>query len=154
MYMNGYSIVSFSHYNDVIMSAIASQITNLTIVISTFYSGADQRKHQSFASLAFVRGIHRWPVNYPHKGQWRAKCSIWWRHHVFVVYVFCWLHEKSLLTHLPIHYTCNSFVDIYKPRWLVWPNRWINSLAPHRFERLRYRSRNCPQVIVTGPHWW
>ena len=36
--------------------------------ISTVYSGADQRKHQSSASLAFVRGIHRWPVNSPHKG--------------------------------------------------------------------------------------
>ena len=31
------------------------------------YSGTDQRKHQSSASLAFVRGIHRRPVNSPHK---------------------------------------------------------------------------------------
>ena len=53
-----------SHYCDVIMGAMASQITSLTIVYST---GADQRKHQSSASLAFVRGIHRWPVNSPHK---------------------------------------------------------------------------------------
>ena len=52
------------HYNDVIISAMASQITCLTIV----YSGADQRKQQSSASLAFVRGIHRWPVNSAHKG--------------------------------------------------------------------------------------
>ena len=56
------------HYSDVIMGAIASQITSLTIVYSSVYSGADQRKHQSSASLAFVRGIHRRPVNYPHKG--------------------------------------------------------------------------------------
>ena len=56
-----------SHYGDVIMSAIASQITSLTIVYSTVYSDADQRKHQSSASLAFVRGIHRGPVNSPHK---------------------------------------------------------------------------------------
>ena len=55
------------HYNDVIMGAIASQITRLTIVYSTVYSDADQRKHQSSASLAFVRGIHRRPVNSPHK---------------------------------------------------------------------------------------
>ena len=48
------------------MSAMASQITSLTMVNSTVYSGADQRKHQSSASLAFVRGIHRWPVNSPH----------------------------------------------------------------------------------------
>ena len=56
------------HYSDVIMDAMASQITSLTIVYSTVYLGTDQRKHQSSASLAFVRGIHRWPVNSPHKG--------------------------------------------------------------------------------------
>ena len=61
------------------MSAMASQITSLTIVYTTVYSrrrskkttvysGTDQRRHQSFASLAFVREIHRWPVNSPHKG--------------------------------------------------------------------------------------
>ena len=44
-----------------------SQITSLTIVYSIVYSDADQRKHQSFASLAVVRGIHRGPVNSPHK---------------------------------------------------------------------------------------
>ena len=49
------------------MGAMASQITSLTIVYSTVYSGADHRKHQSPVSLAFVRGIHRWPVNSPHK---------------------------------------------------------------------------------------
>ena len=49
------------------MGTMASQITNLTIVYSTVYSGADQRKHQSSASLAFVRGIRRGPVNSPHK---------------------------------------------------------------------------------------
>ena len=50
------------------MGAIASQITSLTIVYPTVYSGADQSKHQSSASLAFVRRIHRGPVNFPHKG--------------------------------------------------------------------------------------
>ena len=55
------------HYSDVIMGTMASQITSLTIVYSTVYSSADQRKHQSSASLAFVRGIHRGPVNTPHK---------------------------------------------------------------------------------------
>ena len=44
------------------------QITSVTIVYSTICSGVDQRKHQSSASLVFVRGIHRWPVNSPHKG--------------------------------------------------------------------------------------
>ena len=59
--------VSVPHYNDVIMSTVVSQITSLTIVYSTIYLGAHQRRHQSSASLAFVRGIHRWPVNSPHK---------------------------------------------------------------------------------------
>ena len=49
------------------MGAIASQITSLTIVYSTVYSDADARKRQSSAALAFVRGIHRGPVNAPHK---------------------------------------------------------------------------------------
>ena len=56
------------------MDAMASQITSLTIVYSTVYSGADQRKQQSSASLAFVRGIHRWPVNSPHKWPVTRKC--------------------------------------------------------------------------------
>ena len=62
-----YYIKCPSHYDDVIMSAIASQITSLTIVYSTVYPGADQSKHQSSASLAFVRGINRGPVNSPPK---------------------------------------------------------------------------------------
>ena len=60
--------IGSKHYNDVIKSTIVSQITSLTIVYSTVYSGADQRKHQSSASLAFVQGIHRGPVNSLHKG--------------------------------------------------------------------------------------
>ena len=78
------------HYNDVRMDAVASHITGLTIVYSTVGTGAASRKHQSSASLAFVRGIHRWPVMSPHK--WpvtrkmfpfhdvimRKECFYWW----------------------------------------------------------------------------
>ena len=56
-----------SHYKDVIMGAIASQITSLTIVYPIVHSDAHQRKHQSSASLVFVLRIHRGPVNSPHK---------------------------------------------------------------------------------------
>ena len=56
-----------NHYCDVIMGTVASQITSLTIVYTAVYSDADQSKHQSSASLAFVWGIHRRPVNSPHK---------------------------------------------------------------------------------------
>ena len=82
--IKGCLFVSF-HYTDVIMTTMASQITSLTVVCSTVYSDADQRKHQSSASLAFVWGIHRdrW---IPHtKGQLRRKCfhlmtsSCWWK---------------------------------------------------------------------------
>ena len=81
------------HYNEVIMSAMAYQITSLMVVYSTIYSGADQRKHQSSASLAFVRGIHRWPMNSPRKGPvtrkmfpldgviicvWQSGCCLSW----------------------------------------------------------------------------
>ena len=55
------------HYCDAMMGIVSSQITSLTIVYSTVYSDADQSKHQSCVSLAFVWGIHRGPVNSPHK---------------------------------------------------------------------------------------
>ena len=76
------------HYNDVIMGAIASQITSLTIVYSTVYSGTDESKHQSSASLAFVRGIHRGHGEFPAQMASNAEnVSIWWRHHAATVKV-------------------------------------------------------------------
>ena len=60
--------VSSSHHSDAIMIAMASQITGVLFVCSTVCSGAGQRKHHSYESLAFVTGIHRWPVDSPHKG--------------------------------------------------------------------------------------
>ena len=65
------------HYSDVMMGTMASQITSLAIVYSIVYSGADQRKHQSSASLAFVRGIHRWPMNSPQQGPVTRKNFQW-----------------------------------------------------------------------------
>ena len=68
-YSEGYGAKSTSqnHCNDVIMSAVASQITSVSIVCLAVGSGADQWKHQSSASLSFVRGIHRSLVNSAHK---------------------------------------------------------------------------------------
>ena len=76
------------------MGAMASQITSLVIEYSTVYSEEDQRKHQSSASLAFVRGIHRGPVtglcagNSPGTGEFPAQMasnaeniSISWHYH-------------------------------------------------------------------------
>ena len=63
-------------YNDVIMTMMASKYNSLTVVYLIVHLGADQRKHQSSASLASVRGIHqdRWIPT--------QNVSIWWRHHV------------------------------------------------------------------------
>ena len=69
MYTKQKTIWKTCHYSNVTMSLKASQITGVSMVCSTVCFGADQRKHQSSASLAFARGIHRWPVNSPHKGE-------------------------------------------------------------------------------------
>ena len=66
------------------MGMMASQITSLTIVYSKVYSGADQRKHESSASRAFVQGIHRGPGTSEFPAQMASNAenvSIWWRHH-------------------------------------------------------------------------
>ena len=93
------------HYNDVLMGTIASQITSLTIVYSIVYSDADQRKHQSSPSLAFVRGIHRGKVNSPHK--W----PVTWKMFPFddVIMFWYWL----VICSVPSHYLhqCWSIVD-------------------------------------------
>ena len=67
---------TINHYCGVIMGAMVSQITILTIVYSIVYSDAYQRKHQSSASLAFVQGIHRSQM-----ASNAENVSIWWRHH-------------------------------------------------------------------------
>ena len=54
--------------SDVLMSAMAHQMTGASFFYSTVCSVAEHRKHQSFASLAFVRGMHQWLLNCPHKG--------------------------------------------------------------------------------------
>ena len=56
-----------SHYNDVIISAMASQVTSVLNAYSPICSDRDQRKLQSSAPLAFIRGIHQWPVDSSHK---------------------------------------------------------------------------------------
>ena len=63
----GISMILRHHYSDVAMYSVVSQIAGVSIVCPIFYLGAGQRKHQSSVSLAFVKGIHRWPVNSPHK---------------------------------------------------------------------------------------
>ena len=79
-------------YTDVIMTTMASQITSLTVVYSTVYSDADQRNHQSSASLAFVWGIHRDRWIPRTKGQLRGKCfhlmtSSWFMTYIYIYFI-------------------------------------------------------------------
>ena len=109
------------HYNDVIMTTIASQITSLTVVYSTVYSDADQRKHQSSASLAFVRGIHRDRWIPRTKGQLRGKCF-------HLMTSSCLLDRRLLYWHGHIEASCDHFVLLVRG-WcfslnhesIVWP---------------------------------
>ena len=68
MLMKGPLNNSCLHYGAVIMRTMASQITSISTVCSVVFSGAHQRKHQGSASLTFVKGIHQWSVDSPHKG--------------------------------------------------------------------------------------
>ena len=88
-----------SHCSDVIMGAVTSQITSLTIVYSTVYSDADQTKHQSSASPAFVRGIHRGPVNSPHK--WPVTRKMFSFDDVIMIWVktLHWWHNHNKTKH-------------------------------------------------------
>ena len=110
------------HYTDVIMTTIASQITSLTVVYSTVYSDADQRKHQSSASLAFVWGIHRDRWIPRTKGQLRGKC--------FHLMTSSWFVEfLGPVVHIP------SWDGSRKSFWYstalleVWV--WITTFIPH-----------------------
>ena len=102
------------HYNDAIMGAMASQITNLGIVYSTVYSGTDQRKYQSFAPLACVRGIHRWPVNSLHNGPVTQK-----------MFSF----DDVIIPYYDRHNCCNSICcrrDTSEPRLILTAHSNIN----------------------------
>ena len=67
------------------MGAMVYQITDLTIVYSAVYSGADQRKHQSSTPLAFVPGIHRTGKFTAQIASNAENVSIWWRHHGIIL---------------------------------------------------------------------
>ena len=78
------------YYSNVMVKAMASQITDVSIAYSTVRSGANQRKQQSSASLAFVRGGSPMTGEFPAQRAGNAEnVSIWCRHHVYWSYVTC-----------------------------------------------------------------
>ena len=114
------SLLALDHYNDVIMDAIVSEITSLTIVYSIVYSDAYQRKHQSSASLAFVRGFHREPVNSPHK--WPVTRKMFPFDDVIMTRMFhdSWVINLALDVLVP---------SIARPATWHWPCRIRSSLS-------------------------
>ena len=102
------------HHSDVTMGAIASQINSLTSVYSTVYSDADQREHQSSASLAFVHGIHRWLVNSLQK--WPV---------LRIMFPFDDVIMQMMLVTQPWIIWLNKFI------WRWW-NHWTNIIKQNR----------------------
>ena len=99
------------HYSDVIMSTIASQITGVLIVCSTVWSGADQRKHQSSASLAFVRGNPPVTCGLPSQMANNAEnVYIWWRHREWSLWPFFVLRMQN-----PTHFSSKKKYRKYGP---------------------------------------
>ena len=123
------------HYIDVIMTMMASQITSLTVVYSIVYSGADQRKHQSSASLAFVRGIHRDRWIPRTNGQWRGKCFH--------------LMTSSWLSHMKLQLSCCVPQNLPNSMMYNTPTKW----SAHSFHIYTY---NIPHIIWTQlcPAWF
>ena len=117
-------------YSDVIMRVIASRITGVSVVCSTVCPGADQRKHQSSASLAFVRGIDRW-LNSTHNGPVTGKSF-----HLMTSSWFQWFRcyfnsaHIALVTYMPIVF------------WIVLcPAREFNSRARHHTDIVQFIDR-------------
>ena len=133
------------HYSDVTIGTMASQITSLTIVYSTVYSGADQRKHQSSASLAFLRGIHRWPVNSPHK--WPVTRKMFPFDDVVMI--------RKHFDYIPYSWSPNNqTIGRCEMRLASWNKQYFFKLT----SRLDNLSISCeiyyPKVNATRPHWW
>ena len=103
------------HYNDVIMTTMASQITSLMVVYSTVYSDADQRKHQSSATLAFAWGIHRGRWIPRTKGQLRGKCfhlmTSSWIYYIIQTKIANMIYNNSLCCYI-VTYVCECMCVI------------------------------------------
>ena len=128
-----------THYDDVIMGAMASQIPSLTIVYSAFYSGADQRKHQSSASLVPVNSPHKWPITrkmFPFDDVFMIRWYV-----INIVPNLRMPYQVSLYIIGNIHTSVYSWIDTWKldnisqKLWLPIRHMQIyNSFKPHVFQ--------------------
>ena len=150
------NVTSAEHYSDVMMGAMASRITSFTIVYSAVYSSADERQHQSFASLAFVSGLHRWPVNSAHKWPVTRKCfhlmtSSWMqKHHQRLTYVSlaifcCCIDLFNFLTVFSMIYSIGHILRTYH-RLVVCVILVIKRVDAASFGRWWYNVHNLKRV--------
>ena len=138
------NVYFISHYSEVTMSAMASQITGISGVCSTVCWGAHQRQHQSSSSLAFVREIHRWPVNSPHKGPVTRK-----------MFPFSWRHRGILLTNSPGVGVSKpiSPVPIFFEFPLVTYWTWPSYLTGVTLAQLRWHLSNMHDDVIKWKHF-
>ena len=162
------SVNNFLHYGDVIMDAIASQITCLTIVYSIVYSDADQRKHQSSASLAFVRGIHRDRWIPRTNGQLRGKCfhlmtsswiitlvlfALWF--HLFALHWKPWVvSEISLFfSHWVTHVQHNVVITVLQSKWGKQRDRSISQIQWYTWQINHNVTEICAHFCYKMAHY-
>ena len=118
---------------------MASQITGVSVIYSIIYSCADQRKHQSSVSLVFVRGVHRWPMNSPHKGPVTRK--MFPSDDVIMTYG----KEITGVTGRFLSQKSVSCYDVIITQYLPVANR-THSLAP--------QPRSKPHTWTSPKSWW
>ena len=129
------------------MDAMASHITSFTIVYSTVYTGADQRKHQSSASLAFVRGIHRGPVNSLHKWPVRQKMFPF-----DDVIMNCWLKQRSFcVCAQPMRDTYTKW-SLLKPRMMLCDVSLTQKKIEIILMKCQYRMKFSMETITVMSH--
>ena len=139
-------------YSHVIISTVGFQITGVSIVCPIFCWDADQRKHQSSASPDFVRGIHRWPVDSPHKEPVTRKMLpfddvILFNLILSAPYLPMAYHHQ-VLGHLQAQWWLGSG-PTYRPDNL----RLIHWVPNKRADILLAKFPNAPDNKILGPTW-
>ena len=154
------SVFPLQHYSDVTFSTMVSQINSVPIVYPTVCSSPDQRKHQSSASLAFVREIHRRPGNSPVTVEFPAQrasnaenVSIWWLI-MRLTSVAC--KESSALCHILSFVKFRLTCSIDKIR--NWPKvywyhkqKWVNVKGVYTLSFLLFLNRSI--TLINTPHF-
>ena len=145
----------FFHYNDVVMNAMVSQIAGVSIICSTVGLGADQRKHQSSASLTLFEGNS--PVTdelHAQNASNAENVSIWWRHHSNTA---IWFYDAQyILGKFESHITINVISST--PYWVTGPEciQFVCGKM-EKFSELKMASKiSCNHWLRLGfgPWWW